>query len=99
MKGRKLFTISISNFVIFYQIEDLLTIAHFLRRFSKLKKLLWGAVLLIRIRKDPHHFGDLDPHPHQIKIRIRTRIRIRNKIYKLDPEPDPDFVAFKHRGR
>jgi hypothetical protein len=33
-------------------------------------------VLLIRIRKDPHQFGNL-PHPHQIKIRIRNRIRIR----------------------
>jgi hypothetical protein len=39
------------------------------------------AVLWIRIRKDPHHFGNLDPHPHQIKIRIRI------KIYKLDPDP------------
>jgi hypothetical protein len=43
------------------------------------------------IRKDPHHFGNLDPHPdpHQIKIRIRNRI----KIYKLDPEPDPHQFA------
>ena len=34
-------------------------------------------VLWIRIRKDPHHFGNLDQHPHQIKIRIRIRIRIK----------------------
>jgi hypothetical protein len=37
------------------------------------------------IRKDPHHFGNLDPHPdlhpHQIKIRIRI------KNFKLDPDP------------
>jgi hypothetical protein len=41
-------------------------------------------VLWIRIRNDPHHFGNLNPHPdpHQIKIRIRI------KIYMLDPEPD-----------
>jgi hypothetical protein len=46
-------------------------------------------VLWIRIRKDPHHFGNLDPHPdpHQIKIRISI------KIYKLDPEPDPHQYA------
>jgi hypothetical protein len=46
---------------------------------------LWLPVLWIRIRMDPHHFGnldrDLDPHqgskpdPHQIKIRIRIRIK------------------------
>jgi hypothetical protein len=43
--------------------------------------VLW---IRIRIRKDPRHFGNLDPdsHPHQIKIRIR----IRTKIYKLDPD-------------
>jgi exoribonuclease R len=35
-------------------------------------------VLWIRIRKDPHHFSNLDPHPdphpdpHQIKIRNRA---------------------------
>ncbi len=43
-------------------------------------------MLWIRIRKDPHHCGNLDPHPdphsHQIKIRIRI------KIYKMDPERD-----------
>jgi hypothetical protein len=43
-----------------------------------------NTVMWIRIRKDPHHFGNLDPHPdphpHQIKIRIRI------KIFKLDPE-------------
>ncbi len=48
------------------------------------------SVLRIRIRKDSHHFGNLDPypepHPHKIKIRI--------KIYKLDPEPDPDPHQF-----
>jgi hypothetical protein len=44
-------------------------------------------VLGIRIRKDPYHFGSLDPHPdpHQIKIRILIRIRIN--IYKPDPDP------------
>ncbi len=50
------------------------------------------ALLWIRIRKDPHHFGNLDPHPdphpHQIKIRIRI------KIYKLYPEPDPNQHQF-----
>jgi hypothetical protein len=46
------------------------------------------TVLWIRIRKDQHHFGNLDPHPHQIKIRIRI------KIYKLDPEQDPDRHQF-----
>jgi hypothetical protein len=46
------------------------------------------AVLWIRIRMDPHHFGNLDPysdpHPHQLKIRKRFRIKviswIRNRI-------------------
>jgi hypothetical protein len=46
-------------------------------------------VLWIPIRKDLHHFGNLDSHPHKIKIRIRIRI----KIYKLDPEPDPHHFA------
>ncbi len=32
------------------------------------------SVLWIRIRMDPHHFGNLDPD--QIKSRIRIRIRI-----------------------
>jgi hypothetical protein len=36
-----------------------------------------SLVLRIRIRIDPHHFGNLDPH--QIKIRIRI---------KRDPETD-----------
>jgi hypothetical protein len=47
-------------------------------------------VLWIRIRKDPHHFVNLDQHPdpHQLKIRIRI------KIYKLDPEPDQDPHQF-----
>ncbi len=45
-------------------------------------------MLLIRIRKDPHNFGNLDPDPHK-KIRIRIRI----KIYTLDPEPDPHQFA------
>ncbi len=46
------------------------------------------AVLWIRIwiRKDPHHFGYLDPHPRKKKMRIRI------KIYKLDPERDPDPI-------
>jgi hypothetical protein len=44
-------------------------------------------VLWIRVHKNPHHFGNLDPHQHQIKIRIRI------KIYKLDPEPDPHLFA------
>jgi hypothetical protein len=45
-------------------------------------------VLWIRIRKDPPHFGNLDPH----KIKIRIRI----KIYKLDTDPDtdPDLYQF-----
>jgi hypothetical protein len=51
---------------------------------------------VIRIRKNPHHFGSLDsnpdPHPHKKKIRIEIRI----KIYKLDPEPDPDPHQFAH---
>ncbi len=46
---------------------------------------------MVRIRKDPHHFGNLDPHPdphsHQIKIRIRI------KMYKMDPERDPHQFA------
>jgi hypothetical protein len=46
-------------------------------------------VLWIRIRKDPDHFGNLDPHPHQVKIRIRV------KIYQLDPKPDPDPHQFE----
>jgi hypothetical protein len=43
------------------------------------------------IRKDPHHFGNLDPnpHPHQIKIWIRI------KIYKLYREPDLDPHQFE----
>jgi hypothetical protein len=45
----------------------------------------------IPIRKDPHHFGNLDPnlnpHLHQIKIRICI------KIYKLDPDTDPHQFA------
>ncbi len=53
-------------------------------------------MLWIRIPKDPHHFGNLDPHPdpHQIKIRIWIRIRIRITMYKLYPEPDPDPHQF-----
>ncbi len=47
-------------------------------------------MLWVRIRKDPHLFGNLDPHQHQIKIRIRIRI----KIYKLDLEPNPDPRQF-----
>jgi hypothetical protein len=46
------------------------------------------AVLWIRIRKDPHHSVNQDPHPdpdpHQIKIRIRM------KIDKLDPHQFAD---------
>ncbi len=38
------------------------------------------AVLWIRIRMDPYHFGNLDPRRHHIKIRIRIRIRIRVKV-------------------
>jgi hypothetical protein len=53
--------------------------------------VLW---IRIRIHKDLHHFGNLNPHPdpHQIKIRILI------KIYELDPDPDPDphqFADFK----
>jgi hypothetical protein len=39
------------------------------------------SMLLIRIRKDPHHLGNLDPY------------RICIKIYKLDSEPDPHQFA------
>jgi hypothetical protein len=46
-------------------------ILHLLGRAS----VLW---IRIRVRKDPHHFGNLEPH--QIKIRIRI------KICNLDPE-------------
>ncbi len=50
-------------------------------------------MLWIRIRKYPHHFGNLDlhpdPHPHQMKIRIWI------KIYKLDPVPGPDPIRVK----
>jgi hypothetical protein len=40
-----------------------------------------NSVLWIRIRMDPHHFGNLnpDPHPHQ--------------SHKLDPDPNPDQFA------
>ncbi len=50
----------------------------------------------MRIRKDPHHFTNLDPHldPHPCQIKIRIRIRIPIKIYKLDPGPDPDPHQF-----
>ncbi len=48
-------------------------------------------VLWIRISKDPHNIGNLDPqrdlHPHQIKFQIRIR------IYKLDLDPDPHQFA------
>jgi hypothetical protein len=39
-------------------------------------------VLWIRIRMDPHNFGNLEPHPdpHQIKIQTRICIRIRIKV-------------------
>jgi hypothetical protein len=47
------------------------------------------------IRKDPHHFDNLDPHPHQIKIQIRIRI----KIYKLHPEANPDPHQFADNKR
>ncbi len=56
-------------------------------------------MLWIRILKDPHHFGNLDPHPnphlhpdhpHQRKFRIWIHI----KIHELDPEPDPDLYQF-----
>jgi hypothetical protein len=52
-------------------------------------------VLWIRIRKDPHHFGNLDPY--QIKKRIRF------KFYKLDPDPhhfgnlDPHQINIRNR--
>jgi hypothetical protein len=41
-----------------------------------------SSVLRIRIRIEPHHFGNLDPH--QIKIRIRI---------KRDPETDTHQFA------
>ncbi len=53
--------------------------------FGRIDKFVLYSLLWIRIRKDPHHFGNLDLH--QIKIRIR--FRIRTKIYKLDPDSDP----------
>jgi hypothetical protein len=40
------------------------------RRFAYIRWQGFGAVLWIRrirIRMDPHHFCNLDPHPHQIK--------------------------------
>jgi hypothetical protein len=56
---------------------------HRLKKQGVFKEVL-QAVLWIRIRKDPHHFGNHpDPHPHKMKIRIRIHI----KIYKLDPDP------------
>jgi hypothetical protein len=45
--------------------------------------VLW---IRIRVRKDPHHFGNLDPH----KIKIRIRI----KFCKPNPEPDPNLHKF-----
>jgi hypothetical protein len=45
--------------------------------------VLWIRIL---IRKDPHHFGHLNPH--QIKIWIRI------KVYKLNPDPY-QFAAVK----
>ncbi len=47
-------------------------------------------MLWIRIRGDPQHFGNKDPHPHQLKIRVRIRI----KICELDPQPDPNPQQF-----
>jgi hypothetical protein len=48
-----------------------------------LYSVLWIRIR-IRIRMDPHQFGNLDPHPdphlHQIKIWIRIRIRICIKL-------------------
>jgi hypothetical protein len=43
-------------------------------------------VLWIRIRKDPHHIGNLDPdpHPHQKKPDPDPHLK-----KKLDPKPDP----------
>ncbi len=47
----------------------------------------------IRIRKDSHHFDNLDPHPdphpYQIKNRIWIRIWICITIYKPEPDLDP----------
>jgi hypothetical protein len=37
--------------------------------------------ILIRIRKDLHHFGNLDPHPNP------------HQSDKLDPEPEPHQFA------
>ncbi len=34
----------------------------------------WEAVLWVRIRMDPHHFGNLDPDTHQVKILIRIKV-------------------------
>jgi hypothetical protein len=38
------------------------------------------TVLCIRIRMDPHHFGNLDPHQIKIRIRIKVISWIRNRI-------------------
>ncbi len=60
-------------------------------------------MLWIRIRINPHHFGNLDPHPdpHQIKIRNEHVLALFQGIeplfgsYDLDPHqgdkssPDP----------
>jgi hypothetical protein len=51
------------------------------------------AVLWIRIRMDPHHFGNLDPHPDPNPHQIKIRIRIRTQSDKLDPEPDAHQFA------
>ncbi len=43
-------------------------------------------MLWIRIRMDPHNFGNLDPHPdpppHQIKIRIRINLQMTSQYGK-----------------
>ncbi len=43
-------------------------------------------MLCIRIRKDPHHFDNLNP--------LQIKIRIRIKLYKLGPNPEPDPHQF-----
>jgi hypothetical protein len=57
--------------------------------------VLWIRIR-IRIHKDPHQFGNLDPHPDPHPHQIKIPIRIKN--FKLDPEPDPDPHRFSSQN-
>jgi hypothetical protein len=59
--------------------QQLHTFIKITRSKTNQSKYTFPAVLWIRIRLNPHYFGNLDPHPHphQIKIRIPIRIRIK----------------------